>query len=72
MDAGHPDLEELVEVTADDAQELQALEQRIAAVLSLREDPAGECELPELAVEVKVRRQAAHAAAIVRFFRRCG
>ena len=66
VQAGDADLEELVEVAADDAQELQALEQRIARVLGLREHAARERELAELAVEIEMRREAALAARLRR------
>ena len=63
LHAGDADLEEFVEVAADDAEKLQPLEQRIVAVLRLREHAAGERELPELAVEIEVRRELAERGA---------
>jgi hypothetical protein len=58
---GEPDLEELVEVRGDDAQELEALEHRDGAVLGLRQDAPVEREPLELAVEEMLRREFRHA-----------
>ena len=52
--AGHADLEELIEIAAHDAQELEAFEQRHRLVARLLEDPAVELEQRELAVEVEI------------------
>ena len=57
------DLEELVQVGGDDAQEAQALEQRHRAVLGLREDAAIEFEDLQLAVEEVLVRQSRRGAA---------
>ena len=48
-------LEELVEVGAEDREELRALEQRQRRVLGEREDPRVELEPGELAVEIAGR-----------------
>ncbi len=53
--ARDPDLEELVEVGAADAEELEALEQRIRRILRLLEHAMIELELAQLAVEVERR-----------------
>ena len=50
--AGHPDLEELVEVAREDGQELHPFEQRIALVARLVEDAGVELEPGQLAVQV--------------------
>jgi hypothetical protein len=42
--AGDSDLEEFIQITADDAQVFQALKQRYALVLRLRQDTTVECE----------------------------
>ena len=55
------DLEELVEVGRDDAQELQPLEQRHGAVLGLREHAAVEFERLQLAIEEMLGSVALHA-----------
>ena len=52
LQAGDADLEELVEVLAEDGQELGPLEQRHLLVLGEREHPLVEVEPGELAVEV--------------------
>ena len=52
---GHPDLEELVEVGAGDAQEAQPLEQRRVRVPRLRQHAEVELELRQLAVDVQLR-----------------
>ena len=51
LEAGDADLEELVEIAADDAAEAQALEQRDVGVLREREHAAVEREQRELAVD---------------------
>jgi hypothetical protein len=51
LQAADADLEELVEVARDDAQEAQALEQRVARVLGLLEHAAVEGEQAQFAVE---------------------
>ena len=51
-DANH---EELVEVGADDGEELDALEQRVAAIARLVEHPLVERQPAELAVDVERR-----------------
>ncbi len=56
LEARHPDLEELVQVAADDAQEAQALQQRHAEVSGLRQDAPVELEQTELAIEVVLRK----------------
>ena len=55
LQAGDPDLEEFVQVAADDAQKAQALEQRHVRIGRLRQHPAIELELSELAVEQRGR-----------------
>ena len=54
-EAGHPDLEELVEVLAEDGEELGPLEQRQLGVLGEREHAGVELEPRELAVEEAFR-----------------
>ena len=56
LQAGHPDLEELVEVLAEDGQELGPLEQRHRRVLGQGQDPGVEVEPRQLAVEEPLRR----------------
>ena len=51
LEPGDADLEEFVEVVADDAQEAQPLEQRRRRILRQREDAAVERELRQLAVD---------------------
>ena len=51
LEARNPDLEELVEIAADDAQEAQALEQRNARVGGERQDPPVERERRELTID---------------------
>ena len=51
LQAGHPDLEELVEVLAEDGEELGPLEQRARRVVGQGEDPGVEVEPGQLAVE---------------------
>jgi len=51
----HPDHEELVEIRAEDGQELDALEERHGHVLSLFQHPAVELEPRQLAVDHPVR-----------------
>ena len=51
LEAGDPDLEELVHVAGDDGEEAQALEQRRRGVLGLGEDAALEGEDAEFAVD---------------------
>ena len=53
--AGHPDLEELVEVAREDGQELHPFEQRIALVARFVEHAGVELEPGQLAVEVGER-----------------
>ena len=53
--AGDADLEELVEVAGEDGQELDPLEQRVALVARLVQDPRVELEPRQLAVEVRER-----------------
>jgi hypothetical protein len=55
LQAGDADLEELVEVGGDDAQEPQPLEERRGAVLRLRQHAPVERELADLAVEEQLR-----------------
>ena len=43
--AGDPDLEEFVEIAADDAQVAQAFQQGDGGILGLRQDPTVECQL---------------------------
>ncbi len=52
LQAGDPDLEELVEIAAGDAQELQAFEQRIGDVLGLFEYAPVELQQRQLTVDV--------------------
>ena len=61
--AGDPDLEELVEVAGEDRQELDPLEQRVALVARLVQDPRVELEPRQLAVQVRERRLRAGRAA---------
>ena len=51
LQSRHPDLEEFVEVAADDAQEAQTLEQRYRGVVRQREHAPVEREMRQLAVE---------------------
>ena len=51
QDAGDADLDELVEIAGGDGEELDALEQGIALVLSLFEDAAVEAEPGVVAIE---------------------
>ncbi len=55
LQPGDPDLEELVEIAAEDAEELEPLEQRRAGVERFVEDPPVELEPGELAVQVERR-----------------
>ncbi len=64
--AGDADLEELVEVAREDRQELDPLEQRIALVARLVQDPGVELEPGQLAVEVGVRAFGPRRAALTR------
>jgi hypothetical protein len=57
LDSGHPNLEELIEVAADDAQETQALKQRRARISGLPEHPPVEGEQTDLAIEEVLRRE---------------
>src|SRR6266566_3547109 len=52
----YPDLEELVQIGAEDREELEPLEQRVRAVGRLLQHAAVELEPGELAVEVVIRR----------------
>ncbi len=61
LHAREPDLEELVEVGGDDAEEAQALEQRHLAILGLGEHAAIELERLQLPVEEVVARVAGWA-----------
>src|SRR6185436_12041810 len=61
LDAGKPDLEELVEIGGDDAEEAQAFEHRHRAVLGLGENAAIELERLQLAVEEVLGGVARHA-----------
>src|SRR5581483_10097083 len=56
LEAGDPDLEELIEIARGDTEEAQPLEQRHRLVEGLREHPAVELEEGQLAVEVEARR----------------
>ena len=56
--AGDADLEELVEVAGEDRQELDPLEERIAGIARLVEDPRVELEPGQLAIEVREARAA--------------
>ncbi len=51
LEARDANLEELVEIVADDAQEAQPLEQRNGGVLRQREHAPVECELRQLAID---------------------
>src|SRR5882672_569047 len=53
----HPDLEELVQVGAEDRQELEPFEPRVRGVGRLLEHPCVELQPRQLAVEVVVRRK---------------
>ena len=61
LQAGDPHLEELVEVLAEDRQELGPLEQRDAVVLGQRQDALVEVEPGQLAVAVPLRGASAAA-----------
>ena len=56
-EAGHADLEELVEIACEDRQELRALEDGVALVPRLVEDARVPVEPGQLAVEVRRRRR---------------
>src|SRR5207253_8610472 len=56
-DLRYPDLEELVQVGAEDRQELEPLEPRVRGVGGLFEHPRVELEPGQLAVEVVIRRE---------------
>ena len=56
LEAADPLLEELVEVRADDREELHALEQRHALVLGLVQHAPAEVQVGQLAVEVELGR----------------
>ncbi len=58
LEAGDADLEELVEVGGDDAQEAQAFQQRHALVGGLREDAAVEGEQRQFPVDESARGEA--------------
>ena len=58
FDAGHPHLEELVQVRVGNAEELQTLQERICGIERLVQDPLVEFQPTELTVE-KVRSRAA-------------
>ena len=49
--AGNSDLEEFVQVAADDAQELKSLKQGYALILRLREHPPVECQQRQFAAQ---------------------
>ena len=51
LEPGDPDLEELVEIVADDAEEAEPLEQRGRRILRERQHPAIERELRQLAID---------------------
>ena len=53
--AGDADLEELVEVAREDRQELDPLEQRVALVARLVQDPRVELQPRQLAIDVRER-----------------
>ena len=55
LEPGHPHLVELVEVAAEDAEELEPLEERSAGVERLVQHPAVELQPGELAVDVERR-----------------
>ena len=55
LESRHPDLEELIEVLAEDRQELDPFEQRRAVVLGQCQHPAVEVQPGHLAVQVGVR-----------------
>jgi len=55
LQARNADLEELVEVAADDAQESQPFEQRRCGVFRLRQHAPVERELTQLAIQVELR-----------------
>jgi len=64
-----PHLEELVEVLAEDGEELRPLEQGQLGVLGQSEDPSVELQPRELAVEEPLRRVRQRGPLAVRFFR---
>ena len=55
LQAGHPDLVELVEIAAEDGEELQSLEEGGSGVERLVQHPAVELQPGELAVDVERR-----------------
>ena len=59
LEPGHADHEELVQVRAEDGEELDALEQRHRGVLGFLEHPAIELEPGQLAVDVRAGRHLA-------------
>ncbi len=56
LQAGHADLEELVEVVGEDGQEARSLQQRVAGVGGLEQDARVELQPRQLAVDVGQRR----------------
>src|SRR5262249_8926120 len=69
LEPGHADHEELVEVRADDRQELDPLEERHRRVFGLLEDPAIELEPREPAADEVVRVDALDALRTVSWMR---
>src|SRR4029450_5493983 len=55
LQPGNADLEKLVEIAADDAQETQPLEQGRRPIFSLREHATIERELSQFAVQIEFR-----------------
>ena len=55
FEPGHPDLEEFVEIAAEDAEELEAFEKGSAWVQRLVEDPTVELEPGQLPIQVERR-----------------
>ena len=72
LESGDADLEELVQVAADDAQEAQSFEQRMARVLRLRQHAPVEREQPEFAVEEVFRGELQRGVALGEGVRRHG
>jgi hypothetical protein len=55
LEAGDPDLEELIQIARGDAQELQPLEQWHARIQALRQHPLIELQRGDLAIDEVLR-----------------
>jgi hypothetical protein len=55
LETGHPDLEELIQIAAEDAEKLEALEKRSALVQRFVEHPTIELEPGQLSVQIERR-----------------